>query len=68
MQCFEHWTACVTNNDCFEFCVQSFEKLHEGSVISAKMIVKKTVTGILLHLHTFDAQKHSNTQKQMHKL
>ncbi len=19
MQSFEHWTACVTNNDCFEF-------------------------------------------------
>ncbi len=36
MQSFEQWTA----NDCFEFCVESFEKLYEGSVISAKMIVK----------------------------
>ncbi len=40
MQRFEQWTACVTNNACFEFCVLSFEKWRDGSVISAKVIVK----------------------------
>ncbi len=40
MQSFEHWTAYVTNNDCFEIYFKSFEKWHEGSVISAKIIVK----------------------------
>ncbi len=30
----------VTNNNCFEFSVKCFEKLHEGSGISAKVIVK----------------------------
>ncbi len=45
MQSFEHCTAYVTHNDCL-----SFEKLHEGSVISAKVIVKKHVIELMLVL------------------